>query len=52
MNEVCIKCGTRIESWDDNYYSRGMMCPVCYSDSTRRTAARGCGEAQVFGVWF
>jgi len=38
MNEVCIKCGAGMESWDTNYYSRGMMCPSCYSDSARRTA--------------
>ncbi|MFA6035757.1 MAG: hypothetical protein WC759_02250 [Candidatus Micrarchaeia archaeon] len=36
MAEQCIRCGTQIESWDGNYFSRGMLCPNCYSESARR----------------
>ncbi|MDO8339160.1 MAG: hypothetical protein Q7T16_00725 [Candidatus Burarchaeum sp.] len=32
----CTRCGSETESWDGNYFSRGMMCITCYSESGRR----------------
>ncbi|RLG20096.1 hypothetical protein DRN67_00910 [Candidatus Micrarchaeota archaeon] len=32
----CTRCGRQIESWDGNYFSRGMLCPVCYAERRRK----------------
>lgn len=40
MYENCTRCGAEIESWDGNYYSRGMLCPTCYSTSMVRSAEK------------
>jgi formylmethanofuran dehydrogenase subunit E len=32
----CTRCGSEIESWDGNYFSRGMLCSTCYTESGRR----------------
>ena len=36
----CTRCGREIESWDGSYYTRGMMCPTCFSESARRQAEK------------
>jgi formylmethanofuran dehydrogenase subunit E len=36
--EDCIRCGRVIEDWDNNYMSRGMLCPSCYADSMVRAS--------------
>ena len=32
----CTRCGRQIESWDDNYFGRGLLCPMCHSEARRR----------------
>jgi len=40
MAEQCVRCGSEIESWDGNYFSRGMLCPSCYTDSMSRAGEK------------
>lgn len=38
--ENCTRCGRMIEEWDDNYMARGMLCPTCYSEGSRRASEK------------
>ena len=40
MAQNCTRCGAEIESWDDNYFGRGMLCPNCHTESMTKAGEK------------